>query len=146
MTYQESLKKCIDELSSAGVPDPESDARLLLEEVSGKDYSHLLMDMREEIPQSVAEKLLDFTSLRKKRIPLQQIIGYTEFMGLKFYVTSDVLCPRQDTEVLVEQVLKKIKAGEKILDLCTGSGCIAISIAKLSEADTLAAGLSMKAA
>ena len=74
MTYRETLKKCIDELSSVGVSDPESDARLLLEEASGKDYSHLLMDMREQVPQNVLKKLSDFMSRREKRIPLQQII------------------------------------------------------------------------
>jgi release factor glutamine methyltransferase len=140
MTYQELLKNCTEELQAVGVPDPKSDARLLLEEVSGKDYSHLLIDMREQVPERVAEKLSDFMAMRKKRIPLQQIIGYTEFMGLKFYVTSDVLCPRQDTEVLVEQVLEKINGGAKVLDLCTGSGCIAISIAKLAGSDVMGAG------
>lgn len=145
MTYRETLKKCIDELSSVGVSDPESDARLLLEEASGKDYSHLLMGMREQVPQNVLKKLSDFMSRREKRIPLQQIIGYTEFMGLKFYVTSDVLCPRQDTEVLVERVLEKITEGAKVLDLCTGSGCIAISIAKLSGASVTATDISEKA-
>ena len=145
MTYRETLKNCIDELSSVGVPDPESDARLLLEEASGKDYSHLLMSFRDEIPVEVSDKLNDFVSLRKKRIPLQQIIGYTEFVGLKFYVTSDVLCPRQDTEVLVEQVLEKINGGAKVLDLCTGSGCIAISIAKLAGVSVTATDISEKA-
>lgn len=140
MTYQELLKNCTEELQAVGVPDPKSDARLLLEEVSGKDYSHLLIDMREQVPERVAEKLSDFMAMRKKRIPLQQIIGYTEFMGLKFYVTGDVLCPRQDTEVLVEQVLEKINGGAKVLDLCTGSGCIAISIAKLAGSDVMGAG------
>ena len=145
MTYQELLKNCTEELQAVGVPDPESDARLLLEESAGKDYSHLLIDMREQVPEIVLEKLSGFIAMRKKRIPLQQIIGYTEFMGLKFYVNSDVLCPRQDTEVLVEQVLKRITEGAKILDLCTGSGCIAISIAKLAGASVTATDISEKA-
>ncbi len=145
MTYQELLKECTEELQAVCVPDPESDARLLLEEASGKDYSHLLIDMREQVPQNVLEKLDDFMELRKKRIPLQQIIGYTEFMGLKFYVTGDVLCPRQDTEVLVEQVLAKMPAGASVLDLCTGSGCIAISIAKLAGVSVTATDISEKA-
>lgn len=140
MTYQELLKNCTEELQAVGVPDPESDARLLLEESAGKDYSHLLIDMREQVPEIVLEKLSGFIAMRKKRIPLQQIIGYTEFMGLKFYVNSDVLCPRQDTEVLVEQVLAKIHAGASVLDLCTGSGCIAISVAKLAGSDVMGAG------
>ena len=106
-TYREVLARITEELSKAGVPDASSDARILLEEDSGLDYSHLLMQMNEQLPEETAEKLRVHVTQRKKRIPLQQIIGYTEFMGLKFYVNEHVLCPRQDTEVLVEEALKK---------------------------------------
>ena len=141
-TYREVLARITEELSKAGVPDASSDARILLEEDSGLDYSHLLMQMNEQLPEETAEKLRVHVAQRKKRIPLQQIIGYTEFMGLKFYVNEHVLCPRQDTEVLVEEALKKIKPGMKVLDLCTGSGCIAVSLAKLGFADVTATDIS----
>lgn len=141
-TYREALTQITEELSEAGVPDASSDARILLEEDSGLDYSHLLMQMNEKIPEETAEKLRGHVAQRKKRIPLQQIIGYTEFMGLKFYVNEHVLCPRQDTEVLVEEALKKIKPEMKVLDLCTGSGCIAVSLAKLGFADITATDIS----
>lgn len=141
-TYREALTQITEELSEAGVPDASSDARILLEEDSGLDYSHLLMQMNEQIPEETAEKLRGHVAQRKKRIPLQQIIGYTEFMGLKFYVNEHVLCPRQDTEVLVEEALKKIKPEMKVLDLCTGSGCIAVSLAKLGFADVTATDIS----
>ena len=141
-TYREVLARITEELSKAGVPDASSDARILLEEDSGLDYSHLLMQMNEQLPEETAEKLRVHVTQRKKRIPLQQIIGYTEFMGLKFYVNEHVLCPRQDTEVLVEEALKKIKPGMKVLDLCTGSGCIAVSLAKLGFTDVTATDIS----
>lgn len=141
-TYREALTQITEELSEAGVPDASSDARILLEEDSGLDYSHMLMQMNEQLPEETAEKLRGHVAQRKKRIPLQQIIGYTEFMGLKFYVNEHVLCPRQDTEVLVEEALKKIKPEMKVLDLCTGSGCIAVSLAKLGFADVTATDIS----
>ena len=69
-------------------------------------------------------------SKRAARIPLQYIVGEQEFMGLKFRVNSNVLIPRQDTETLVEEALKVIEPGMRVLDMCTGSGCIIISILK----------------
>lgn len=145
MTYREILKSTIEKLKTAGVPDPETDAKQFLKEAAGADYGHLLMLMRDEAPIEVADKLKKYIELRKKRIPLQQILGYTEFMGLKFRVTEDVLCPRQDTEILVEQVLKEINPSTRVLDLCTGSGCIAVSLAKLGKVDVTATDISEKA-
>lgn len=66
-------------------------------------------------------------------IPVQYIIGHKEFMGLEFEVSPDVLIPQPDTEILVEEALSVIKSGDKVLDMCTGSGAIAISIAKYKE-------------
>lgn len=73
-TYREVLARITEELSKAGVPDASSDARILLEEDSGLDYSHLLMQMNEQLPEETAEKLRVHVTQRKKRIPLQQII------------------------------------------------------------------------
>ncbi|MDD6551632.1 MAG: peptide chain release factor N(5)-glutamine methyltransferase [Lachnospiraceae bacterium] len=145
MTYQEIIKKITDELKTAGVPDPETDARFFLEEAAGTDYSHLLMQLRDEVPDEVSASLEKYIEARKHRIPLQQILGFTEFMGLKFYVNEHVLCPRQDTEVLIEQILKNDIGGSRVLDLCTGSGCIAVSLAKLGGADVTATDISEEA-
>lgn len=71
---------------------------------------------------------------RATHYPLEYILGKQEFMGLGFKVNENVLIPRQDTEILVERVLSTAK-GKKVLDMCTGSGCIAISIAKLVETE-----------
>ena len=78
--------------------------------------------------------LKEYEALLEKRashIPLQQILGYTEFMGLRFNVNEHVLCPRQDTETLVELAQKCLKPGMRVLDMCTGSGCILISLLAL---------------
>ncbi|MQN01686.1 MAG: peptide chain release factor N(5)-glutamine methyltransferase [bacterium LCO1.1] len=145
MTYVLTLKNCIEKLRQAGIDDPESDARIILTEASGMDYAHLMAEMRSEVSEDTSRKIKKFMEKRLKRIPLQQITGYTEFMGLKFSVDENVLCPRQDTEVLVEQVLDAADKNSRVLDMCTGSGCIAVSIAKLKKADTTACDISEKA-
>ncbi len=76
----------------------------------------------------LVEEALKYLKQRAERIPLQHITGEQEFMGLSFKVSDKVLIPRQDTEVLVEEALKYLKPGMKLLDLCTGSGCILLSL------------------
>ena len=86
--------------------------------------------MDEEMSQEQTREYQALLSKRAERIPLQYIVGEQEFMGLKFRVNSNVLIPRQDTETLVEEALKVIEPGMRVLDMCTGSGCIIISILK----------------
>ena len=124
------LSSAIRRLAAAGVPDPQWDAQELLEWAGGPDRSHLPLwdgSLSEDIIQRFEEGL----SQREQRIPLQQITGRTWFMGLTFQVTDQVLCPRPDTEILVERgiALMKDKPQPLILDLCCGSGCIGISLA-----------------
>ncbi|MBQ1597740.1 MAG: peptide chain release factor N(5)-glutamine methyltransferase [Lachnospiraceae bacterium] len=133
MTYQELEKEGSDLLTFAGVMDPRVDARQLLLFVSKKSAASLLLDQRETVPLEVEGEYRNLLEKRQKRVPLQHIIGETEFMGLTFQVSSDVLCPRQDTEILVEEVLRLLKDGDGILDLCTGSGCIGISLMVLGS-------------
>lgn len=130
MTYQEAVKNGEKVLTLANVTDAKVDAWILFEMVCRVDRKFYYLHMEEDI---TAEQQKEYELAIKKRaehIPLQYITGEQEFMGLKFQVNSSVLIPRQDTEVLVEEALKRIQSGMKILDLCTGSGCIAISIAK----------------
>lgn len=128
MTYREALNLGEKVLSLANIEDRRNDAWLLLSMVCKMDRSFYYLHMEEDLPE---EQLREYEIALKKRaehVPLQYIVGETEFMGLKFKVNSNVLIPRQDTETLVEEALKVVKQGMRILDLCTGSGCIIISI------------------
>ena len=117
-------------LSEAGSLEASVDARYLLEDVLACSYTELLMRLEEEISEDVADRYLALIARRSERIPLQHLLGKASFMGLTFLATPDVLIPRADTEVLVETVLPFCK-GKEVLDVCTGSGCIAISLAVL---------------
>lgn len=128
MTYREAVALGEKILTTAGITDVKTDAWMLLEMAAKIDRNYYYMHMNDEITE---EQLEDYESVLKKRaehIPLQYIVGETEFMGLTFKVNSSVLIPRQDTETLVEEALKVAKPGMKVLDMCTGSGCIIISI------------------
>ena len=124
-------------LKEAGVPEPELDARYLLLHVWSISFASFLASRNAPLPdnQEEAEKRKQYETLISKRagrIPLQYLTGTQEFMGLEFLVNEHVLVPRQDTETLVELVLAEQKDREKaLLDVCTGSGCIAISLAFL---------------
>lgn len=133
MQYQELYRMGKDRLTEAKIPEAELDARLLLEEVCGTDRNDLLVHGDREIAPEQSERYLDFIHRRQKHEPLQQITGYQEFMGLRFKVTPDVLIPRQDTEILVEEVMRYLHDGMHILDMCTGSGCILLSLLKYSN-------------
>ncbi len=138
-TLQSLLTFGREELKRRGVPDPELDAKYLLLEAFRTDMVHFLMNRSHQLPDNdgISEGISRYREMigqRGKRIPLQQILGAQEFMGLSFFINRHVLIPRQDTETLVELVLKEHPGkGEHILDLCTGSGCIAISLARLGN-------------
>ena len=133
MQYRELYRMGKDRLMEAKIPEAELDARLLLEEVCGTDRNDLLVHGDREIAPEQSERYLDFIHRRQKHEPLQQITGYQEFMGLRFKVTPDVLIPRQDTETLVEEVMRYLHDGMHLLDMCTGSGCILLSLLKYSN-------------
>ncbi len=121
-----------EQLCRASVPDAAIDARLLLCEAMGIDTARYLAYPDMEVPKEVLEAYLRMIEQRAERCPLQYIVGYTEFMGLRLHVNDSVLIPRQDTELLCELVLSQEKGREKrILDLCTGSGAIALSLCRL---------------
>ena len=128
MTYREAINLGEKVLNMADVADAKIDAWLLLEMVCKIDRSFYYLHMEDEVAE---EQLSEYEIALRKRaehVPLQYIVGEAEFMGLKFKVNSNVLIPRQDTETLVEEALKVVKPGMKVLDMCTGSGCIIVSI------------------
>ncbi len=130
MTLREALRYGRELLKKAEVSDYKLDAWYLMEYVCKMDKSEYYLRAPEEMPD---EDFQEYELLLKKRgehVPLQYITGVQEFMGLEFKVNSHVLIPRQDTETLVEEALKILESGMEVLDLCTGSGCIIISLLK----------------
>ncbi len=128
MTLREACLYGQRRLEEASVPDADVDAWYLLEYSSGCTRSHYYAYPEEELTQEQEKSFQERIEKRAKRIPLQHITGVQEFMGLPFFVNENVLIPRQDTEVLVEEVQKRLRPGMRFLDLCTGSGCILISL------------------
>ena len=142
MTYREAINLGEKVLNMADVADAKIDAWLLLEMVCKIDRSFYYLHMEDEVAE---EQLSEYEIALRKRaehVPLQYIVGEAEFMGLKFKVNSNVLIPRQDTETLVEEALKHLGNVEKpeILDMCTGSGCILLSLL-LERQDARGAGV-----
>ena len=120
------------QLSKAFCMDPKIDAQELYCYLTGLDKVSLFLKAEEEVDPETEEKYMELIRRRAERIPLQHITGVQEFMGYTFKVNPHVLIPRQDTETLVELVLEEQRDRElDVLDVCTGSGCIAVSLAKL---------------
>lgn len=133
MKYKELYLYGAEKLKNAGVPEAELDARLLLEAVCHTTRNDMLLYPDKEVDEKQKENYVNCIQKREKRIPLQYILGRQEFMGMEFYVNKDVLIPRQDTEILVEEAMKHLHDGMHILDVCTGSGCILISLLHYSN-------------
>lgn len=133
MTYRECYEKGCHALQAAGIEEATLDARLLLEAVCGTNRNDLLVHGEQPVSAEAEEKYLGWIGRRAERIPLQQLTGEQDFMGLTFAVNEHVLIPRQDTEILVEEVLKELHDGMRVLDMCTGSGCILLSLLHYSN-------------
>jgi len=142
-------KEIIEILDAAGRTPAAFNADLLLEHLAGITKLKMLTDSKITVPENIAEEIKIAAHKCADGIPLQHIIGFTEFMGLRFKVNSDVLIPRPDTEILVNEALDIVKSNSgkaRILDLCTGSGCIAVSLANFTDdADIAASDISEKA-
>ncbi len=132
MTFDELLKEGITRLEAAGVPEAAHDAYALMEAAGGPDRTHFPLVRGEEVSDGVVFMFDAYVGVRSNRIPLQHILGEAWFRGLPFTVDEDVLIPRPDTETLVEAVLREAKtfpAPPSLLDLCTGSGAVAVALA-----------------
>lgn len=148
MTIKEMLSKGMIILKGNNIDSPKLKARLLLQYILKKPRQYLIVYDNEEVGKK--EQWEYFVNIEKltNGVPLQHITHHQEFMKMDFYVDENVLIPRPDTEILVEEAIKIAKKMNqpKILDLCTGSGAIAISIAKdVPDAEVYAIDISSKA-
>lgn len=151
-TYRELYEEGRRILEQAGLPDAALDARFLLEEVCGTNLQTLLVFPEKKVTEEEVNQYRAFVQRRKDREPTAMILGEWDFMGLTFRLNKSTLIPEQDTEVLVEIALEELKRrglGEaplRILDLCTGSGCILLSLLhELRNAGGLGTDLSEEA-
>lgn len=133
MRYDELFLYGVKQLEKAGIAEGKLNARLLLEYVCKTDRNTLLAHPELLVEKEQEKRYVNCIEQRAERIPLQHITGVQEFMGLEFYVNQNVLIPRQDTEILVEEVMPHLHDGMSILDMCTGSGCILISLMQYSN-------------
>ncbi|MCQ2519175.1 MAG: peptide chain release factor N(5)-glutamine methyltransferase [Lachnospiraceae bacterium] len=133
MTYKEAYDKGSLILKAAEIDNYLNDARILLEFVCNTDRTALLAFPEREITDECEVEYLRLIKKRSTHIPLQHLTGIQGFMGLDFCVNRDVLIPRADTETLVEEVLLELHDGMSILDMCTGSGCILLSLLNYSN-------------
>ena len=130
MTFRDAIRFGEEKLNIAGIQDAKNDAWLLLTFVCKIDRTFYYVHMDEEMPVEQMAEYENVLNKRAEHVPLQYITGEQEFMGIPFRVNESVLIPRQDTETLVGEALKVVRPGMKVLDMCTGSGCILISILK----------------
>lgn len=129
LTYRQMCHNGAAILVDAGITDAEYDSFALLEYITGMDRTAYILNGSKSVPEDIAERYDAVIDRRSSHIPLQHITGQAWFYGRGFNVNSDVLVPRQDTEVLVSEALKVINAKDSVLDMCTGSGCIIITLA-----------------
>lgn len=145
MNMEQLLQTGEDLLFRSEIMDWKLDAWYLMEFYFHLDRVSFWVNKTKLVSDEEAREYLTFIKMRGEHIPLQYITGEQEFMGLPFKVNENVLIPRQDTECLVEKVMTYCKS-KKVLDMCTGSGCIAISIQKLGQAmETVGVDISQKA-
>lgn len=136
MTYKQALEKGIKILEAERIIDARIDAWYLLSYVSQLTKAKYFLVQNDEIDELTLFKYKEALVKRAEHVPLQHITGEQEFMGINFWVNEHVLIPRQDTETLVEEALKVTPSGSHILDLCTGSGCVIISLVVLGQGIT----------
>jgi len=145
MTFEEAWSYGKLVLQSVGILEYELDSWYLLEYLFKIDKSWYYLHSSEKMPEEKVQEYELLLKKRSERVPLQYITGSQEFMGLNFKVNSHVLIPRQDSETLVEEAVKRLEPDMDVLDLCTGSGCVIISIMKQKKIIGTASDISKQA-
>ena len=132
MNIENTLNKGINILKANNIPNPHLDSEILLSESINKDKKYIILNSKEAINSKQLDNFNNFIERRKKGEPIAYLINKKEFWKDEFYVNRDVLIPRPDTELIIEQVLKiyQKKSQLQVLDIGTGSGCILLSITK----------------
>ena len=131
LTLKQLYKVGTVKLAEEGIEEFSLDAWYLLEYVTGVSKAMYFAEPERAVSEENADRYIDCIRQRAAHIPLQHITGEQEFMGYPFYVNEHVLIPRQDTEILVEEAIQVMRPKMKVLDMCTGSGCIVLSILKM---------------
>ncbi|NLY81567.1 MAG: peptide chain release factor N(5)-glutamine methyltransferase [Clostridiales bacterium] len=148
MNLRELIKVGTKILSNAGIDNSKNESKMLLCHVKGITNSELFLKWDEEACEDVEGEFLKLINERKNRRPIQHILKTQEFMGMEFYVDENVLIPRRETEEIVEiaiDIIKKKNEDVHVLDLCTGSGAIGVSVAKLTNAKVTCSDISKDA-
>ncbi len=135
MQIKDILKKGVEILKENNIEQNNLKAKMLLSSILNKSKEYLIIYSDEEISKELEKDFFDKIEILKENTPIQYILNKQEFMGLEFYVDESVLIPQPDTEILAEEVIEIIRKRKlsKVLDLCTGSGAIAVSVAKFLE-------------
>lgn len=144
MTIEEAIKNGIKKLKNT--EDKIIKVKMLLSAILDVDKTYLVINEKQALTKEQEEKFENGIESLNKNTPIQYITGFQEFYGIKFKVNQNVLIPRFDTEILVQEVLKIAREDSKILDMCTGSGILAITIAKnVDNSNIYASDISMEA-
>ena len=138
MKLREIRKNTAKLLSENGIEASAFEADVILQTLLNLDKTALIMKLEDELSTEQAEKLSTIVSKRVEGYPLQYIVGSWEFYGREFAVGEGVLIPRADTETLIDTVKKLVEKNSTVIDLCSGSGCIAITLEKELDADAFA--------
>ena len=131
MTVAQALRSATQRLTDAGVPDAAYDASQMLAHLMGENALAMRLSGERTLPPQTLSAYDALVERRRAREPMQYILGETQFMGLTFHVEPGVLIPRQDTEILCEAALCRLREGARVLDIGTGSGALAVSLKAL---------------
>lgn len=129
LTLAGVVRSAAVKLTECGVENSEYDSFAMMSAVNGMDRTYYLVHGSDSVKEEEYERFTEYVKRRCSREPLQHILGKAYFFGYEFKVNADVLIPRSDTEILVEEALKITRNDSVVIDMCTGSGCIILTLA-----------------